>query len=124
MSKAKPPQSDDSLRLSLSDDNAIDHWSTIQKWTNRLSKTTNHLDDLAHALQSLHLAAKDKETLKEIITSLAKLNKIQAQKKTKADDSKTSQEPIQTGNSLMDMFNSPAMRDIVQTVLKQRKRHW
>ncbi|KPC74617.1 hypothetical protein ADL26_09215 [Thermoactinomyces vulgaris] len=124
MSKAKPPRSDDSLRLSLSDDNAVDNWSTIQKWTNRLSKTTNHLDDLAHALQSLHLAAKDKETLKEIITSLAKLNKIQAQKKTKADDSKTSQEPIQTGNSLMDMFNSPAMRDIVQTVLKQRKRHW
>ncbi|MGX9707263.1 hypothetical protein SAMN06265361_102522 [Laceyella tengchongensis] len=124
MSKAKPPRSDDSLRLSLSDDNTVDHWSTIQKWTNRLSKTTNHLDDLAHALQSLHLAAKDKETLKEILTSLAKLNKIQAQKKTKADDSKAAQEPIQSGNSLMDIFNSPAMRDIVQTVFKQRKRHW
>ncbi|MFC7441348.1 hypothetical protein [Laceyella putida] len=124
MGKRNSPKPDSSLQLSLSSDSSTDYWSKIQKWTNQLSKTTNHLDDLIHAMQSLNLAAKDKDALKEIISSLAKMNKAPTQKKSNATESQAKKEPSLTGDVFYDVFNSPAMRDIVQTVMKKKKRHW
>lgn len=124
MSKRQLPESDASLELSLSADSSPDYWSEIQKWVNQLSKSTNHLDELVQAMQSLHLVTKDKQALKELISSLAKMNKIQTGKKPPAAGAQANKELNLTGNGIYDIFNSPAMRDIVQSVMKQKKRHW
>jgi hypothetical protein len=131
----------------IAGDSPADYWTQIQKWAGNLSKTTNNMENLLHALQSLNTVIKDKGALMKILQSLANLNQTQTQKNTNSQGgnsgsnkngaaknqikqgSKSSNDNGAdnnlTGDSLYDVFNSPAMRDIVKEVMKQKgKKRW
>jgi len=144
--KKEFPQLPEEFLELIAGDSPADYWTQIQKWAGNLSKTTNNLENLLHAFQSLNTAIKDKGALMKILQSLANLNQTQTQKNTNSQGdsgsnkngaaknqikqgSKSSNDNRAdnnlTGDSLYDVFNSPAMRDIVKEVMKQKgKKRW
>jgi hypothetical protein len=116
----------------IAGDSPADYWTQIQKWAGNLLK--------------------DEGAFMKIIQSLANLNQTQTQKNTNSqggnpgsqggnsDSNKNGAAKNQikqgsnssndnganiTGDSLYDVFNSPAMRDIVKEVMKQKgKKRW
>jgi hypothetical protein len=116
----------------IAGDSPADYWTQIQKWAGNLLK--------------------DEGAFIKIIQSLANLNQTQTQKNTNSqggnpgsqggnsDSNKNGAAKNQikqgskssndnganiTGDSLYDVFNSPAMRDIVKEVMKQKgKKRW
>ncbi|MBA4492936.1 hypothetical protein ACFO25_08395 [Paenactinomyces guangxiensis] len=101
------------------------HWEQLLNLFNEISKRSNQIGELLQAVNSLSIAVNDKEKLKEIISSLAKLSQSQAQKKTsKKASGKTNDRPVPplSGDSFYDVFNSPGMSEIVKEVMKNKKR--
>ncbi|MBA4541713.1 MULTISPECIES: hypothetical protein [Thermoactinomyces] len=145
--KEIPPLPEELLNLIAGDDPA-DYWTQIHKWVGNLSKTTMNVEEILHALHSLNTALSDKGAFMKMIQSLANLNRTQTQKSTNSqggnagsnknnvtktpakqgqnsNDNKMESGQNLTGDSLYDIFNSPAMREIVREVMKQKgKKKW
>jgi ABC-type branched-subunit amino acid transport system ATPase component len=101
-------------------------WQEVQQWSELLSRRTRQFDDLLGALHSLSQVTRNKDQIKEIISLLANLSKKQSAKSGSASggQSQGSQGSL-TGNLFYDLFNSPAMKNIVGEVLKSKsKKRW
>ncbi|TCS94940.1 hypothetical protein [Hazenella coriacea] len=98
----------------------------VRKFTNEISKRSNQVDQLMQAMNSLNFAFKDQEGLKKLIESLAKLNESQQKKASpppstgKTGGGNSPATPKLTGDSFYDLFNSPAMKEIVKEVFKSK----
>jgi hypothetical protein len=99
----------------------LKQWEKMQNFSGMLSKRTNQMDDLLKALHLLSSATKDKNMLKEIISSLAKLNQGQTQKKAAPETVKSESTPTLSGDTLYDLLNSPALTNITREVMKKKK---
>jgi hypothetical protein len=124
--KKEFPQLPEEFLELIAGDSPADYWTQIQKWAGNLLK--------------------DEGAFMKIIQSLANLNQTQTQKNTNSQGdsgsnkngaaknqikqgSKSSNDNGAdnnlTGDSLYDVFNSPAKRDIVKEVMKQKgKKRW
>jgi hypothetical protein len=101
--------------------NLLDKWENMHNFTNTLSKKTNEMDDLLKALHLLSSATEDKNMLKNVISSLAKLNREQAQKKVAPEKLKSESAPVLSGDTLYDLLNSPALTNLTKEVMKKKK---
>lgn len=98
----------------------------VRNFTNEISKRSNQVDQLMQAMNSLNFAFKNPDGFKKLIESLAKLNETQQKKAApppssgKADGGNAPAAPKLTGDSFYDLFNSPAMREIVKEMFKSK----
>jgi hypothetical protein len=100
----------------------LKQWEKMQNFTNMLSTKTTHVDEWMKALHLLSSATQDKNMLKEVISSLAKLNNAQqAPKKADTPTEKSGSTPSLSGDTLYDLLNSPALGNIVKEVMKKKK---
>lgn len=99
-------------------------WEQLKGLASEISKRSNQIDELMQALNSLSFAVKDKGALKQIISALAKLNQNQTQKKAKSAPEKSSEKtaPALSDDDFYNLFNSPAMKEIVKEVMKAKRR--
>lgn len=101
----------------------FDPFFQLQQWSNELSKHTQRASELFQALQALNIVIKDKNALKDLISSLAKLNQSQQKSQKSSSDQ---EDKKQSGEELIDLVNSPGMKEIVKEIMKSRgqKRRW
>jgi hypothetical protein len=115
------PSTDSSTDTEKEGFSFLKQWDKMQNLSGMLSKRTNQMDDLLKALHLLSSATKDKNMLKEIISSLAKLNQGQTQKKAAPETVKSESAPTLSGDTLYDLLNSPALTNLTREVMKKKK---
>jgi hypothetical protein len=131
--KEFPELNEEFLEL-IAGDSPTDYWTQIQKWAGNLLKDEGALTKIIESLANLNRTQTQKNTNSQGGNSGSQggnsgSNKNDAAKNQIKQGSKSSNDNGAsynlTGDSLYDVFNSPAMRDIVKEVMKQKgKKRW
>lgn len=132
---SKPP-----LNTAQGPNSFFSEWERLRGLVNQFSTRVGQVDELMQAIHSLSFAVKNKDKLKELISALSKLNQSQLNKNTtpksnpgqeknttpKGNPGKGNDKsaPNLTGDSFYDLFNSPAMTEIVREVMKKKTKRW
>ncbi|MBD1371021.1 hypothetical protein IC620_01430 [Hazenella sp. IB182357] len=97
----------------------------LQSITNLFSKRAGQADEFMQALQTLSVASKNRDVLKQLITSLAKLNQTQAKAqdgaKTKPVSGSSTSKSTQNLDPFFNMVSTPGLRQLVSDVMKNRR---
>ncbi|WP_141201624.1 hypothetical protein [Paludifilum halophilum] len=101
----------------------------IRNISRRISSATSTMEQWVNAMTNLSHAAKDRKALNELISALSKvkLNNppskgSSSQPKSKSGGKTPSKPYSQDGDSLYDLINSPTFPEIIDKVMKNKKK--
>lgn len=103
-----------------------DYFKNLTDLTSEISRRTGQLDEMVRALLNLNLSIQDKDKLKKMITHMATFNKPQQPKPAAKPSAGASvAKPASTeqqGDSIYDLFNSPAMMSVIKEHYGKKKK--
>ncbi len=102
-----------------------DYFKHLTDLTSEISRRTGQLEEMMRALVNLNLSIHDKEKLKKMITHMATFNKPQPQQAAKPSAGASVAKPASTeqhGDSIYDLFNSPAMMSVIKEHYGKKKK--
>ncbi|MBN2908695.1 hypothetical protein JQC72_04065 [Polycladomyces sp. WAk] len=126
---AKRSSNDDSANKR----NLIQGMEKMNLLSKEISSMTSQMEQWIQALTNLSYAAKDRDLLRDVISSLSKMQPKSERKNTKPTASEQSSPSNRDGNSsftpvtrdgdsLFDIINSPSFEKIVRHVMEKKKK--
>jgi hypothetical protein len=136
--KAKRSSDDDSATKR----NLIQGMEKMNLLSKEISSMTSQMEQWIQALTNLSYAAKDRDLLRDVVSSLSKIQAKQGGKNTKStkstgsdqsppseksppskDENNSNYKPHSPdGDSLFDLLNSPSLENIVKHVMEKKKK--
>lgn len=125
--------------------NLIQGMEKMNLLSKEISSMTSQMEQWIQALTNLSYAAKDRDLLRDVVSSLSKMQAKQGKKNTKStaseqsppskpsppseqsppskNENNSSHKPhSRDGDSLFDLLNSPSLENIVKHVMEKKKK--
>jgi hypothetical protein len=96
-----------------------DFFAELTKLASELSKRASQLDEIMQALHNINLSVGDRKKMQELINHMAKFNKSTTPSPVSQQTGASSSE--RKGDFFYDLFNSPAMLNIIKEHYSKKK---